>query len=61
MYNINLIIFSFTAMQGSVEKSEGHDHHLVNQRHRDLITYDHQILDGEMFLQVSKKFSFFKP
>ncbi|XP_042869389.1 nuclear receptor coactivator 1-like [Penaeus japonicus] len=39
--------------QSSGEKQEG-DHHPA--RHRDLITYDHHILDGEMFLQALNGF-----
>ena len=49
-----IILLTLSVLQGSVDKPEGHDHHHV-QRHRDLITYDHQILDGDMFLQVRSK------
>jgi hypothetical protein len=31
-------------------------HHDSQFRNRDLTTYDHTLLDGEMFLQVSLKF-----
>ncbi|XP_076054168.1 aryl hydrocarbon receptor spineless [Oratosquilla oratoria] len=40
---------------GSGDKQEGHDSHHPS-RHRDLITYDHQVLDGEMFLQALNGF-----
>ncbi|XP_071514740.1 uncharacterized protein ss isoform X2 [Panulirus ornatus] len=39
---------------GGGEKAEGEPLHPT--RHRDLITYDHQVLDGEMFLQALNGF-----
>ncbi|XP_042205723.1 LOW QUALITY PROTEIN: circadian locomoter output cycles protein kaput-like [Homarus americanus] len=39
---------------GAGEKTEGEVIHPT--RHRDLITYDHQVLDGEMFLQALNGF-----
>ncbi|XP_066982344.1 uncharacterized protein ss isoform X1 [Macrobrachium rosenbergii] len=39
---------------GGGEKQDGEHHHPT--RHRDLITYDHQVLDGEMFLQALNGF-----
>ncbi|XP_050688691.1 uncharacterized protein LOC126981535 isoform X2 [Eriocheir sinensis] len=41
---------------GGGEKTEGEPQHHHPTRHRDLITYDHQVLDGEMFLQALNGF-----
>jgi hypothetical protein len=52
-----LIIFFgiFVAVVMHKDKEDGM-HHDSQFRNRDLTTYDHTLLDGEMFLQVCLKF-----